>query len=126
MVTFSRYGVASTSPRECEKAESSPPVPSHSPIKPASGPHSLITLSLVRRIERTSSHLQRPCRDVRSRRHRSRRGPMDVRRVVTGHDGDGKAVFVSDTTVAPVTLALLPGSEFHQLWGADEPPRFPD
>ena len=51
---------------------------------------------------------------------------MDVRRVVTGHDADGKAVFVSDTAVAPVTLALLPGSEFHLLWGADEPPRFPD
>jgi mannose-6-phosphate isomerase-like protein (cupin superfamily) len=51
---------------------------------------------------------------------------MDVRRVVTGHDADGKAVFVSDTTVAPVTLALLPGSEFHQIWGADSPPHFPD
>ncbi len=51
---------------------------------------------------------------------------MDVRRVVTGHDDDGKAVFASDETVAPTTLALLPGSAFHQLWGADEPRRFPD
>ena len=51
---------------------------------------------------------------------------MDVRRVVTGHDADGKAVFVSDTTVQPVTLALLPGSEFHQLWGADTTVSFPD
>jgi mannose-6-phosphate isomerase-like protein (cupin superfamily) len=51
---------------------------------------------------------------------------MDVRRVVTGHDADGKAVFVSDDRVAPVTLALLPGSEFHQLWGADEARHFPD
>ncbi|MGZ4692661.1 MAG: cupin domain-containing protein [Acidimicrobiales bacterium] len=51
---------------------------------------------------------------------------MDVRRVVTGHDASGKAVFVSDSTVAPVTLALLPGSEFHQIWGADSPPHFPD
>ncbi len=51
---------------------------------------------------------------------------MDVRRVVTGHDAEGKAVFVSDTAVAPVTLALLPGSEFHQLWGADTLPGFPD
>ena len=44
---------------------------------------------------------------------------MDARRVVTGHDADGKAVFVSDELVAPVTLALLPGSEFHQIWGSD-------
>jgi mannose-6-phosphate isomerase-like protein (cupin superfamily) len=51
---------------------------------------------------------------------------MDVRRVVTGHDRDGKAVFASDEQVAPVTLALLPGSEFHQIWGADGPPSFPD
>ena len=51
---------------------------------------------------------------------------MDVRRVVTGHNGDGKAVFVSDETVAPVAPALLPGSEFHRLWGGDEPPSFPD
>jgi mannose-6-phosphate isomerase-like protein (cupin superfamily) len=51
---------------------------------------------------------------------------MDVRRVVTGHDGDGKAVFVSDEQVAPVAPALLPGSEFHRLWGGDEAPRFPD
>ncbi len=50
---------------------------------------------------------------------------MDVRRVVTGHR-DGKAVFVSDEQVPPLTMALLPGSEFHRLWGADEPPRFPD
>jgi mannose-6-phosphate isomerase-like protein (cupin superfamily) len=51
---------------------------------------------------------------------------MDVRRVVTGHDGGGKAVFVGDELVAPVTLALLPGSEFHRLWGADSTVTFPD
>ena len=51
---------------------------------------------------------------------------MDIRRVVTGHDSAGKAVFASDEQVAPVTLALLPGSEFHQIWGADEPRSFPD
>jgi hypothetical protein len=33
---------------------------------------------------------------------------MDARGVVTGHDAAGKAVFVSDESVAPVTLALLP------------------
>jgi mannose-6-phosphate isomerase-like protein (cupin superfamily) len=51
---------------------------------------------------------------------------MDARRVVTGHNSDGKAVFVSDDVVPPVTLALLPGSEFHQLWGADAALTFPD
>jgi hypothetical protein len=51
---------------------------------------------------------------------------VDVRRVVTGHDADGKAVFVSDEQVPPVTTALLPGSEIHRLWGADNAPRFPD
>src|SRR5262249_17208642 len=53
-------------------------------------------------------------------------GRMDARRVVTGHDADGKAVFVSDEMVEPVTLALLPGSEVHQLWGSDDARSFPD
>jgi mannose-6-phosphate isomerase-like protein (cupin superfamily) len=51
---------------------------------------------------------------------------MDVRRVVTGHDAGGRAIFVGDERVAPVTLALMPGSEFHQLWGADSTRAFPD
>lgn len=51
---------------------------------------------------------------------------MRVRRVVTGHDSDGKAVFASDELVDPVTVALVPGGEFHLLWGADQPPTFPD
>jgi len=51
---------------------------------------------------------------------------VKIRRVVTGHDGEGKAVFVNDEEVAPITLSLLPGSEFHRLWGADSTPAFPD
>src|SRR4051794_20013880 len=48
-----------------------------------------------------------------------------VRRVVTGHR-DGKAVFVSDGVVEPQTMALMPGSAFHLLWGGDQAPTFPD
>lgn len=51
---------------------------------------------------------------------------MDVRRVVTGHDAQGRAVFVSDEPVAPFVPAFSPNSSFHQLWGFDETPRFPD
>ncbi len=51
---------------------------------------------------------------------------MDIRRVVTGHSADGKAVFVSDEQVAPIMPRLLPGSEFHRLWGGDTAPHFPD
>ena len=51
---------------------------------------------------------------------------MRVRRVATGHDADGKAVFASDEEVEGVTLDLLPGYEFHRLWGTDAPPNFPD
>jgi mannose-6-phosphate isomerase-like protein (cupin superfamily) len=51
---------------------------------------------------------------------------VDIRRVVTGHDAAGKAVFVGDEAVVPITLALLPGMEFHRLWGGDEAARFPD
>jgi mannose-6-phosphate isomerase-like protein (cupin superfamily) len=51
---------------------------------------------------------------------------MQVRRVVTGHDADGRAIVASDTLVDPVTVALAPGTEFHRLWGGDEAPSFPD
>lgn len=51
---------------------------------------------------------------------------MKIRRVVTGHDENGKATFVSDDEVEPITVALSPAAEFHRIWGADEPPRFPD
>jgi mannose-6-phosphate isomerase-like protein (cupin superfamily) len=51
---------------------------------------------------------------------------MDVRRVVTGHDASGKAVFVSDSTVAPFVPAFSPNSSFHMLWGFDVAPQFPD
>ena len=51
---------------------------------------------------------------------------MKVRRVVTGHSPEGKAVVASDTEVEAIASPLMPGTTFHRLWGADEPPRFPD
>ena len=51
---------------------------------------------------------------------------MQIRRVVTGHDGEGKAVFARDELVDGFEPTLMPGSAFHRLWGGDEPPRFPD
>jgi len=51
---------------------------------------------------------------------------MDIRRVVTGHDKNGKAIVVDDQMVAPVVLSLVPGHEFHRLWGADSVRSFPD
>jgi len=46
--------------------------------------------------------------------------------VATGHDANGKAVFASDEQVDSLTLALIPGAEWHRLWGADQAPAFPD
>jgi mannose-6-phosphate isomerase-like protein (cupin superfamily) len=50
---------------------------------------------------------------------------MKVRRVVTGQDATGKSVFVSDTEVEPIELAILPGTAFHRLWGSDRAPALP-
>ncbi|MEV4056283.1 cupin domain-containing protein [Amycolatopsis sp. NPDC049688] len=49
-----------------------------------------------------------------------------IRRVVTGHDGAGRARVVDDSAVEPVTSALLPGCAAYRLWGRDERPVFPD
>ena len=50
---------------------------------------------------------------------------MQMRRVVTGQNADGKSVFVSDEPVDPAKVSLLPGTEFHQLWGSDAPVSLP-
>ena len=44
---------------------------------------------------------------------------MQVRRVVTGKNAEGKSVFVSDEEVTPYVPALTPGAEFHTIWGSD-------
>jgi hypothetical protein len=50
---------------------------------------------------------------------------MKIRRVVTGQTGSGKSVFVKDEQVDTVILALLPGFEFHRMWGSDARPALP-
>lgn len=50
---------------------------------------------------------------------------MQVRRVVTGRTPEGTSVFVSDEPVPPVTVGLIPGGEFHAIWGADQTVRLP-
>lgn len=51
---------------------------------------------------------------------------MGIRRVVTGHNDEGKAVFASDEVVEPTTLDLLPDTDFYRMWGNDNLSQFPD
>lgn len=51
---------------------------------------------------------------------------MNIRRVVTGHDESGRSVFASDDEVEGLTMDILPGWEFMDMWGADATPTFPD
>lgn len=51
---------------------------------------------------------------------------MGIRRVVTGHNSDGRAVFASDDVVDPIKLDLLPDTEFYRMWGGDNLSQFPD
>ncbi len=48
-----------------------------------------------------------------------------MRCVVTGQEEDGRSVIVADTQVEPIAVSLMPGTEFHPLWGADTPPTLP-
>lgn len=50
---------------------------------------------------------------------------MQRRRVVTGHTPDGTSVLTSDEQVEAITVALIPGGEFHAIWGADQPVTLP-
>jgi Cupin domain len=49
-----------------------------------------------------------------------------IRRVVTGHAPDGKAVVANDAVVEPIALGGSDGPVFHRLWAADAVPGFPD
>lgn len=51
---------------------------------------------------------------------------VKVRRVVTGHSPEGKAIVAEDSEVDGITLDLIPGYEFHRVWGQDAKPTFPD
>jgi uncharacterized cupin superfamily protein len=51
---------------------------------------------------------------------------MKIRRVVTGHDSEGRARVVDDRDVGPITSELMPGCGAYRLWGRDERPTFPD
>ncbi len=51
---------------------------------------------------------------------------MSVRRVVTGHSPEGKAVIASDEIISPIAPALTPGAAFYRLWGSDSVSQFPD
>ncbi|MQY26081.1 cupin domain-containing protein [Nocardia aurantia] len=48
-----------------------------------------------------------------------------MRRIVVGDDGTGQGRILSDETIDPVTLALLPGAELYRAWELDEAPRLP-
>ena len=47
---------------------------------------------------------------------------MDIHCVVTGQDESGESVIMRNTPIKPVSLALLPGYEFHRIWGSDSIP----
>ena len=51
---------------------------------------------------------------------------MRIRRVVTGHDSEGRARVVDDGDVEPIASDLMPGCAAYRLWGRDERPAFPD
>ena len=50
---------------------------------------------------------------------------MKVRRVATGQTADGTSVVVSDEQLEPITVSLLPGAEYHVVWGSDTPVALP-
>jgi mannose-6-phosphate isomerase-like protein (cupin superfamily) len=45
--------------------------------------------------------------------------------VVTGVAADGTSVFVADEEIETATVRLMPGTEFHQVWGSDVAPTLP-
>ncbi len=63
----------------------------------------------------SSCHVVRPARD-----------DGVVRRVVTGHSADGRAIVASDGEVEPILLDAAGEGCYHRVWAFDAPPSLPD
>ncbi|MBN7796209.1 cupin domain-containing protein [Parahaliea mediterranea] len=50
---------------------------------------------------------------------------MTMRQIITGHDSEGKAVFLSDEEVVPTEVAMYPGYKTFELWSTDGPRTVP-
>lgn len=50
---------------------------------------------------------------------------MDIYCVVTGQNESGKSVIMRSKPIKPVSLAVLPGYEFHRIWGSDSTAQLP-
>ena len=48
-----------------------------------------------------------------------------MRQFITGHDQDGKAIFLSGDEVTPTEVALVPGYKTFELWSTDGPRTVP-
>jgi len=59
------------------------------------------------------------------RERRREEGAVGVRRVVTGHDDNGRSVIVSDEEIDGIALGER-GGEGISVWGRDDTARFPD
>ena len=53
-------------------------------------------------------------------------GELAFRRVVTGTDVSGKAVFVDDSEMKGLTGKAIPGAELIYVWGDEKPPTVPN
>ncbi|WP_067581978.1 cupin domain-containing protein [Endozoicomonas ascidiicola] len=50
---------------------------------------------------------------------------MTMRQIITGHDANGKSVFVSVAQVTPVEGKFLPGLQSFELWSTAQTPEVP-
>jgi len=55
-------------------------------------------------------------------RHVGTEEAMVAKRLVVAAQKNGKSVVTSDSRVEPIEVSLLPGFEFHRLWGSDVGP----
>ncbi len=51
---------------------------------------------------------------------------MSTRRIVTGHDAHGRAVFAADDSCDPLTFTIFDPFAFTKLWSGDVVPSFPN
>jgi mannose-6-phosphate isomerase-like protein (cupin superfamily) len=85
----------------------------------------ITAIAVMGRLKSSSASPNHPTAARRAGKHGSSAGSTRMRCVITGQTKSGKSVIVSSAAPEPVTVGMLPGWEFYNIWGSDSQPQLP-
>ena len=85
----------------------------------------ITTIAAAGGLKSSSASPNDPTAARRAGKHSSSVGSSEMQCVITGQTKSGKSIIISRAAPKPVTVALLSGWEFYNVWGSDSKPQLP-